>query len=230
MADRLTGLRSARAPTGTGKATKPPSSLDRPLHQPAQIAGADDQPSLMGDHDARFDPELIECEHTAPMLDLGPAAHKACVVPGLLRHARVAPSSAMPGFNELYLTYILDDCAAEPSTDIALLRGIECFSGPISICFMGYLEPAMKLKIYTGAEARDLRHKLRLNQTEFWSHFQTTQSGGSRYESGREIPDPVQALLNIAFSSEAKSTAIVGDLREFGRPKKRAKATAAKAK
>jgi len=60
----------------------------------------------------------------------------------------------------------------------------------------------MKLKLYTGSEVRELRQKLRLNQAEFWAHFHTTQSGGSRYESGREIPRPVQVLLNIAFGSE----------------------------
>jgi len=49
----------------------------------------------------------------------------------------------------------------------------------------------MKLKIYTGEEVRELRRTLNLNQSEFWAPFQTTQSGGSRYESGREIPDPV---------------------------------------
>ena len=48
----------------------------------------------------------------------------------------------------------------------------------------------MKLKTYTGAEVLELRRKLQLNQRDFWAPFQTTQSGGSRYESGREIPAP----------------------------------------
>lgn len=82
----------------------------------------------------------------------------------------------------------------------------------------------MKLKVYTGSEVRELRRKLHLNQSEFWTPFQTTQSGGSRYESGREIPDPVQVLLNIAFNTDAKAAAIFGELREFGNPKKKAKA------
>ena len=83
---------------------------------------------------------------------------------------------------------------------------------------------AMKLKTYTGGEARALRQKLGLNQSEFWAPFQTTQSGGSRYESGREIPDPVQVLLNIAFNTDAKAAAIFDELRAFGNPKKKAKA------
>ena len=82
----------------------------------------------------------------------------------------------------------------------------------------------MKLKIYTGEEVRALRQKLSLNQSEFWAPFQTTQSGGSRYESGREIPDPVQVLLNIAFGTDTKATAIFNELRAFGNPKKKAKA------
>ena len=78
----------------------------------------------------------------------------------------------------------------------------------------------MKLKIYTGEEIRDLRRKRGMNQQEFWGHFQTTQSGGSRYESGRDIPEPVQVLLNIAFGSATKATEIVDKLRTLGKGKK----------
>lgn len=80
----------------------------------------------------------------------------------------------------------------------------------------------MKLKHFTGIEIREHRQKLGLNQSEFWTHFRTTQSGGSRYESGREIPDPIQLLLNIALGTEAKSAAIVASLRSAvaKRPKK----------
>ena len=35
------------------------------------------------------------------------------------------------------------------------------------------------------------------NQTEFWQRFGCTQSGGSRYESGRDLPEPVQLLLAL---------------------------------
>lgn len=81
----------------------------------------------------------------------------------------------------------------------------------------------MNLKAYTGAEVRELRLNLQLNQSEFWTPFQTTQSGGSRYESGRDIPTPVQVLLNIAFNTDAKATAIFNELRAFGNPKKKTK-------
>ena len=44
---------------------------------------------------------------------------------------------------------------------------------------------------------RDIRKKLGLNQSEFWSKIGVTQSGGSRYESGRNIPKPVRELLRL---------------------------------
>ena len=83
---------------------------------------------------------------------------------------------------------------------------------------------AMKLKTYTGEEIRALRRTLNLNQSEFWAPFQITQSGGSRYESGREIPGPVQVLLNIAFGTDAKAASIFDELRAHVNPKKKGKA------
>lgn len=38
------------------------------------------------------------------------------------------------------------------------------------------------------------------NQTQFWTRFGVTQSGGSRYESGRGLPIPV-AMLVLAFAA-----------------------------
>ena len=42
-----------------------------------------------------------------------------------------------------------------------------------------------------------VRKQLGLNQHEFWSRIGVTQSGGSRYESGRNMPKPVQELLRV---------------------------------
>lgn len=39
------------------------------------------------------------------------------------------------------------------------------------------------------------RKKLGINQMDFWKRFGVTQSGGSRYESGRNIPKPLAILL-----------------------------------
>ena len=44
---------------------------------------------------------------------------------------------------------------------------------------------------------RLLRHQLGLNQEAFWGSVGVTQSGGSRYESGREMPKPVRELLRL---------------------------------
>ena len=42
------------------------------------------------------------------------------------------------------------------------------------------------------AKSRKLRG---LSQTAFWSCFGVTQAGGSRYESGRELPLPTAMLI-----------------------------------
>ncbi|MCL2076752.1 MAG: transcriptional regulator [Betaproteobacteria bacterium] len=44
---------------------------------------------------------------------------------------------------------------------------------------------------------REIRHRLGLNQQQFWSRINVTQSGGSRYESGRNMPKPVRELLRL---------------------------------
>ena len=44
---------------------------------------------------------------------------------------------------------------------------------------------------------REIRRQLGLNQNDFWSRVGVTQSGGSRYESGRNMPKPVRELLRL---------------------------------
>lgn len=53
------------------------------------------------------------------------------------------------------------------------------------------------MKTLENVNVREIRNKLGMNQSEFWSKLGVTQSGGSRYESGRSIPRPVQALLRL---------------------------------
>ncbi|MEW5889156.1 MAG: helix-turn-helix domain-containing protein [Pseudomonadota bacterium] len=48
-------------------------------------------------------------------------------------------------------------------------------------------------------DVREIRRKLGLNQQQFWSKLGVTQSGGSRYESGRSMPKPVQQLLRLVY-------------------------------
>lgn len=60
--------------------------------------------------------------------------------------------------------------------------------------------------------AKQERNKSGLNQHDFWTRFGVTQSGGSRYESGRSIPKPVRILmaigLGLADANEIASGAI----------------------
>jgi len=57
----------------------------------------------------------------------------------------------------------------------------------------------------TGEAALSMRKKTGLNQSEFWSRVGLGQSAGSRYESGRNIPRPVQMLLRIAYGTKAQA-------------------------
>lgn len=57
-------------------------------------------------------------------------------------------------------------------------------------------ETIMKL-LEKIANPRDVRRKLGLNQQDFWTKIGVTQSGGSRYESGRKMPKPVKELLRL---------------------------------
>jgi hypothetical protein len=52
---------------------------------------------------------------------------------------------------------------------------------------------AKKLKIKTEAPLV-VRHREGLNQAQFWGLLGTTQSGGSRYETGRAMPKTVRML------------------------------------
>lgn len=70
-----------------------------------------------------------------------------------------------------------------------------------------------KLALRTGAQAKALRHKLGMNQLQFWSPVGVTQSGASRYESGRNIPRPVQMLLTIAYGTDKQSEHVTLALR-----------------
>lgn len=40
-----------------------------------------------------------------------------------------------------------------------------------------------------------IRQKSNLSQINFWKRYGVTQSGGSRYESGRNLPKPLAILL-----------------------------------
>jgi DNA-binding transcriptional regulator YiaG len=57
--------------------------------------------------------------------------------------------------------------------------------------------PMARKKKLDFSDIVDIRKKQNLNQTEFWTRFGVTQSGGSRYESGRNIPKSLAILLQL---------------------------------
>ena len=51
---------------------------------------------------------------------------------------------------------------------------------------------------------KEVRKETGLTQTEFWEALGVTQSGGSRYESGRKIPKAVRELIRIIYKEKIK--------------------------
>ena len=72
---------------------------------------------------------------------------------------------------------------------------------------------SQKLPPSTGEAALAMRQKAGTNQSVVWSRVGLGQSAGSRYESGRNIPRPVQMLLRIAYGTKAQSAKQVEALR-----------------
>jgi hypothetical protein len=56
--------------------------------------------------------------------------------------------------------------------------------------------PAKKSAL-NAEQLRELRKARRESQTKFWKRFGVTQSRGSRFELGLEIPSPVAILVNL---------------------------------
>lgn len=65
------------------------------------------------------------------------------------------------------------------------------------------------MKLFAPIEhPRDIRCKLGLNQQAFWSVIGVTQSGGSRYEAGRNMPKPTRELLRLVHIEQIDLTKI----------------------
>jgi len=65
----------------------------------------------------------------------------------------------------------------------------------------------------TPAKLKKLRKSMHMSQAEFWTRIGITQSGGSRYEAGRNIPSPAQLLIRLAYGNDAESRTIMERLR-----------------
>ena len=66
----------------------------------------------------------------------------------------------------------------------------------------------------TGEGVRALRKLTGMTQTQFWTRVMVTQSGGHRYESGRDIPSCVQAMLKLVFGTQKQAEALLARLRQ----------------
>lgn len=58
---------------------------------------------------------------------------------------------------------------------------------------------------------RDIRRQRGLNQQEFWGRVGVTQSGGSRYESGRSMPKPVRELVRLVHVEQIDLATVRGE-------------------
>jgi len=63
-----------------------------------------------------------------------------------------------------------------------------------------------------------LRKQTGENQENFWRRFGVTQSGGSRYESGRNIPTPIAMLIAVWASGKIDDSDLVQARKSIGRP------------
>jgi transcriptional regulator with XRE-family HTH domain len=63
----------------------------------------------------------------------------------------------------------------------------------------------------TATDPREIRRRRGLNQQEFWPQIGVTQSGGSRYETGRRMPVPVRELLRIVHVEGVPLNQVRGD-------------------
>lgn len=72
---------------------------------------------------------------------------------------------------------------------------------------------------------RKLRHDLGLNQHDFWSAVGVTQSGGSRYETGRSMSRPVRELVRLVHVEGIDLKTARGDHLLVGAELRRSNAT-----
>lgn len=64
----------------------------------------------------------------------------------------------------------------------------------------------------------DLRKSHGENQETFWRRFGVTQSGGSRYESGRNIPTPIAMLVALWATGKIDDNDLTQSRKAIGRP------------
>ena len=65
-------------------------------------------------------------------------------------------------------------------------------------------------------EPRRTRRERRLNQRGYWAEYGVTQSGGSRYEKDRPMPEPLRLLIIGCEVGDIDRAALAEQSREFG--------------
>lgn len=73
---------------------------------------------------------------------------------------------------------------------------------------------AQKYWCKTGDDVRQKRVELYLTQKAFWERIGITQSGGSRYELGRRLPESIAMLLQLAYGTDKEATTLLDALRK----------------
>ena len=88
-------------------------------------------------------------------------------------------------------------------------------------CYFAFIIPMADLKMFLSSaeEIKAFRKKLGVNQGVFWARVAVTQSGGSRFESGRTIPKTIQMLLHMAYAPEIRAQRLVKHLRGWAASK-----------
>ena len=85
----------------------------------------------------------------------------------------------------------------------------------VSYCLMAKLPFEIKettvKKLEKNLNLRKLRRSLGLNQHDFWSVVGVTQSGGSRYETGRTMSNPVRELVRLVHLKGINLNKVRGD-------------------
>ena len=56
----------------------------------------------------------------------------------------------------------------------------------------------------TKIDLKKLRQSTGMNQSKFWAAVNVTQSGGSRYESGRKMPAAVAIMVDLVHVRRVK--------------------------
>ena len=62
-------------------------------------------------------------------------------------------------------------------------------------------------------DSKAARTALGVNQSQFWQQVFVTQSGGSRYEGGRQAPEPTRIVVDLAYGTPAAAIAKLAKLR-----------------